>query len=507
MSSNLPPLIERYLDEVLVRAAAPLVLSFARDWTLRAAYGDAAHYGLDSARPETGLAVVRDLFLGIAEDEAQAFAFVELPGGRSAHVHRVPEGDGFHVLLIDATADTARQRAVQQLGNQAEIASHEKSRALSKLKRVRTELEAQRAQLEEAVALKSAMLASLSHEFRTPLTSVFGYLHLLERRHAQDTASHAPLRAVRRAATHLFALSENLLEYARRDSGGSLVSAGPVDLNRLAEDIRDLFSAMAAEQKLAFAVRADITGGAPPISDELKLRQILINLVSNAVRYAAQGRVEVRVQWDGQRIGLHVEDTGVGIAPEYHEAIFEPFNRKLPRGSKGAGLGLSIVRGLAHKLGGSVRLDSAAGQGARFHVDLPSLPPDGLNAPAPAVAQLKPRRGGHALIADDDADVRMLVQAMLSELGYSVYPVGNANDAFQYAIAHNPDLVVVDVQMPGLSGNAAAYRLRAAGYRGRIIALSATPTAEARDASLAAGVDVYLTKPVNLDQLVNAVSV
>ena len=235
------------------------------------------------------------IMMGIADDEAQAFAFVELPGGRSAHVHRVPEGDGFHVVLIDATADTARQRAVQQLGNQAEIASHEKSRALSKLKRVRSELEAQRTQLEEAVALKSAMLASLSHEFRTPLTSVFGYLHLLERRHAQDTASQAPLRAVRRAATHLFALSENLLEYARRDSGGSLVNAGPVDLQRLAEDIRDLFAALAAEQKLEFAVRADVAGGAPPISDELKLRQMLINLVSNAVRYAAQGRVEVRV--------------------------------------------------------------------------------------------------------------------------------------------------------------------------------------------------------------------
>ena len=508
MIGHLPPLVERYLDDVLVVAAAPLALSFDREWKLVGAVGDASHYGLDTARPERGLSVLRDLFLGLEPSEPQAFPYVELPGGKSAHVHLLPDGDRFHVVLLDASADTARQRSLQQLGNEAAIASHERGRALRKLKKVHTELEAQAARLVEADALKDALMATLSHEFRTPLTSTFGYLHLMERSLKDDPRYSNALRAIRRASTHLLALAENLLEYARADAGGSLVQVGRVDLARMAEDLAAMFEPIAREQQLRFSMKTALATDERPQTDELKLRQILINLISNAIRYTPSGEVSVTLEFDGKRIRAIVRDTGVGIAPEHQRAIFEPFNRTVPRGSKGAGLGLSIARSLAEQLGGAITLESALGSGSTFRVDLPAPPPAGVTIQLPAAdAAIAPRRGGHALLADDDPDVRELLRVLMKEAGFSVYAVGNAPDAFEYATKHAPDLCVVDVQMPGLSGNAAVYKLRSSGYRGRVITLSATPTADARAAALAAGADAFLTKPVDVEQFVRLLAV
>ena len=499
MNRTLPPLVEQYLEDVLFGAAAPLALTFDRDWNLTGYSGHPVHYGLDVAHPESSLAVLRDLFLGIALGEPQAFPYVELPGGKSAHVHLIPDGNGFHLVLLDATADTARQRTLQQLGNVAELASHERGRAIKKLKKVRTELEAQAARLEEADQLKGALMATLSHEFRTPLTAIFGYLHLLQRGLGEDERTVHPMRAIKRSAMHLFALAENLLEYARDDAGGSLVQVARIDLARLGDELRDMFAAIAQEQQLSFSVTAGAAHEA--YGDDLKLRQILINLISNALRYTSRGGVAVQLTCDGRKVRASVHDTGVGIAPEHHKAVFEAFNRTVPRGSKGAGLGLSIARGLAERMGGTLTLESQVGKGSTFTLDLPSPPTsanvtlaDESDATAPA------RRGGTALLADDDDGVRELLAVLLADAGYTVYKVGNASDAFQYALAHQPDLCVIDVQMPGLSGNAAVFKMRANGYRGRVLTLSATPTADARAAALAAGADAFVTKPIDVAQ-------
>ncbi len=134
--------------------------------------------------------------------------FVELSSGRSAHIHLIADGDGFHVLLLDAEDSRIRQRLQQQLGNEAVLAGHEKTKAISRLREIRSELERQRATLEEANALKNALIATLSHEFRTPLTSIFGYLHLLDRRGGDGAHAPKALSAIRRNATYLFTLAE-----------------------------------------------------------------------------------------------------------------------------------------------------------------------------------------------------------------------------------------------------------------------------------------------------------
>jgi two-component system, sensor histidine kinase len=504
--------VDHYLRRTLVDRAHPVVLSLDAEWQLRDVQGDADYWGLSSDTQmvevrEQHLQMIRDLFVGIDLSVEQNLLFVELPDGQFANIHMVPEGDGLHVVLLDARTEAERQRVSQQLGNDAELAGQEKNRAINRLKQIRTELERQRERLEEANALKNAFIATLSHEFRTPLTSIFGYLHLLERRLSGDAATQHSLRAIRRGATHLFGLAENLLEYGRSESGRSRLNPTRLELRQLAEDLRVMFMPLAQEEGLTLVVEYEALP-LPLIHDEVRVRQIMINLISNAIRYTPRGSVAAMLRWDGATLQLSVTDTGIGIPDEMKAIVFKPFNTGGQQGSKGAGLGLSIVKRLVDHMHGSIELASVLGEGTRFSVSLPPLGstiPDSERGPRQVDDPESWLIGGTALVVDDDDDIRDLVRTLLEDMGFRVHTAADANGAFDAAMQLRPDVTIVDVQMPGLSGNAAVFRLRAHDYNGRIISLSADDTLEARQAALAAGSDLYLTKPINIEHFVRAV--
>jgi len=497
----LPQTVEMYLRAYFFERTRPLLLSFGPDWTLRDVQGDASLFGIDVDAPDGGLSELKDLFLGVPVDGDHDLSFVELSGGRSAHIHRVADTDGFHLLLLDAEDARGRQRTQQQLGNEAVLAGHEKNKAISRLREIRSELERQRATLEEANALKNALIATLSHEFRTPLTSIFGYLHLLDRRGGDGAHTVQALNAIRRNATYLFTLAENLLEYGRGESG-ALLCAVAIDLRALAHDIEEMIRPLAEDKGLQFSVSVDVVDAAPALFDEVRVRQIAINLLSNAVRYTARGEIGAMLAWQDGRLRIEIRDTGIGISPEFQASVFKPFNRGGQSGSKGAGLGLSIVRRLIEQMHGTMTLESQLGSGTRFVIDLPPLEP---------VAAVADSRGGAALwvhdrdvlVVDDDPDIAQLLEALLLDLGFRVRIAADAAGAIAEARRLPPDVLLIDVEMPGLSGNAAVYQLRSQGYQGRIVTLSATSTAEAREASLRAGADHYLTKPLNVEQFVS----
>lgn len=499
VDATLPAVVQAYLRAVLVDRAHLLLLSFSTDWTLRGAHGDAAFYGF---APETaeGLRPLQDLFVGLPLDHDQDIPFVELGNGRSAHVHLVADGPGFHLLLLDAEDARSHERAQQQLVHEAVIAGHAKSKAIGKLKDIRSELERQRASLEEANALKNALIATLSHEFRTPLTSIFGYLHLLERRFDADATSEQALQAVRRNATYLFTLAENLLEYGRGEAGGGLLNPVEVNLAALVDDAEAMFLPLAEAKGIVFRatlVRDDAT---TPRFDEVKLRQIVINLLSNAVRYTAHGEISLALIWRERMLEVEVRDSGIGIAPEFLDNVFKPFNRGGQSGSKGAGLGLSIVRRLIEQMHGTLTLESELGRGTCFRIALPSIATVAFGvADEAGEAALRGRR---VLVVDDDPDVGQLLEVLLADLGFEVELLDNATAAIEKALREPPAVLLIDVELPGLSGNAAVFKLRAQAYRGQIVALSANATADARDASLRAGANHYLTKPLNLERFV-----
>ncbi|HEU4665914.1 MAG TPA: ATP-binding protein [Dokdonella sp.] len=498
VDANWPPVVQAYLRAVLVDRAHLLLLSFAPGWRLLAMQGDPAFYGLSPDTPG-GLRPLRDLFIGLPLDRDQDIPFVELENGRSAHVHLVADGDGYHLLLLDAEEARSRERAQQQLVHEAVIVGHAKSKAIGQLRDIRDELGRQRSSLEEANALKNALIATLSHEFRTPLTSIFGYLHLIERRAIADPAAAQALQAIRRSATYLFALAENLLEYGRDDAGGALLNPVDVDLGALLADIEEMFAPLAEAKGIRFRATLAADDATTPRFDEVKLRQIVVNLLSNAVRYTAQGEISLAFAWHERSLVVDVRDSGIGIAPEFMTQVFKPFNRGAQAGRNGAGLGLSIVRRLVEQMHGSLALESEPGKGTHFRIELPSV------AVIPGGAVVPTLCGRRALVVDDDADVAQLLEVLLQDLGFEVGVLGDAASAIVRAMDDPPDLLLVDVELPGLSGNAAVYRLRAQGYRGPIVSLSANATADARDASLRAGANHYLTKPLNLERFVAVV--
>lgn len=505
MIGSMPPLVAGYLQETLIQAADPLLLSFAPDWTLTGAAGDATRFG---AQPAQLAAQLRDVFIGMPLDELQVLPYMDLGHGRRAHLHLLPDKGGFHVVLLDAEGEAAQRQKVQQLGNQAQLASQEKTKALRSLKRAHATVEAQRDSLEEAGALKDALIATLSHEFRTPLTAIFGYIHLLEKGRFDEQTRAAPLRSLRRATTHLYALAENLLEYARAPQGGSIVTPQALAPHELVDDLRGIFAPIAESAGLGFEVGVSVEEGARFVTDPVKLRQVLINLVSNGIRYTQRGRVRVQLAVTRHELVATVEDTGIGIPAEFRPKLFKAFERADARVRGGAGLGLAITRRLVDQLGGTIAVESETGRGTQFRVVLPSLArlvsaaesaAQREAARAAAVEAAPPRGNGRALVADDDPDLREILRGLLAELGYEVHLAGNANDAYEGVYAHSPSLLVIDLQMPGLPGSATVFRLRAEGYHGRIVMLSATPTEDAREAARKSGADRFLTKPIDVE--------
>jgi signal transduction histidine kinase/ActR/RegA family two-component response regulator len=501
-TTTLPTAVEDYLRSTLIDCAHPLLLSFNANWELRDLQGDAAFYGIDLGDHARGARELQDLFIGLPLDDSQDIPFVELASGRCAHVHLVADGAVLHVLLLDAEREHGRRRAQQQMGNEALLASHQKSKAIGKLREIRSELERQRARLEEADALKNALIATLSHDFRTPLTSIFGYLHLLEHHVGDDTNSPQAVQAIRRNATYLFTLAENLLEYGRGESAAALLIPVEVDLAALAADIDAMFRPLAEDKDLAFHVDLALDDATAPLFDDTRLRQVVINLLSNAVRYTTSGEIALCIEWRAGVLRIRVRDSGIGISSEYRDSVFKPFNRGGQAGSKGAGLGLSIVQRLVTQMHGSLELDSKPGQGSCFSIELPSL---GRAAQTSSEhnAAASPGVGRSVLVVDDDPDIAQLLEVLLTEAGFRVQVVGSAAAALAEAPRVLPDVLLIDVELPDLSGNAVVFQLRARGYGGRIVTLSATATTDARDASLRAGADFYLTKPLNIDQFVN----
>ncbi|HEX5724246.1 MAG TPA: GAF domain-containing sensor histidine kinase [Longimicrobiaceae bacterium] len=272
-------------------------------------------------------------------------------------------------------AEEARRASEEALA-EAEAASDEARVAAEQADALREEAEAARRQAEEASAAKSAFLATMSHEFRTPLNAILGFADLLDAGVAGPltVGQRGQLARMSAAGRHLVGLIEGILSFSRLNAGREEVRLEPADLCGLVRQTAEIVLPLAVSRGLALHVR---TPQAPAVvaTDEGKVRQIVMNLLSNAVRFTDAGEVSVELELDGGAAVLRVRDTGIGIAPEHAERIFEPFSQvtqTLTRHRGGTGLGLAVTRQLAHLLGGDVQLASAPGQGSTFTVRLPA---------------------------------------------------------------------------------------------------------------------------------------
>ena len=383
----------------------------------------------------------------------------------------------------------------------------------------RAQARAERAQekAEAANRAKSAFLASMSHELRTPLNAILGFSGLLRHDAKLSKDQRQTLDLITRSGEHLLGLINDVLDMAKIESGRAVVDNAPFDLGTLVRDVTDLMRGRAGEQNLD--LRLDQSSEFPRFvrADAAKLRQILLNLVGNAIKFTPQGGVTLRLSArpdatpQRQRLIVEVVDTGIGIAAADQARVFEPFVQVgNPALQKGTGLGLTITRQQVELMGGRISLESTPGQGSLFRVEIPV---DRVDAAEIAVAKLDQGRvlglapgqpGYRILIVEDEMANWLLLRQLLEGTGFSQVRVAEDGAAgVEMFRTWQPHLIWMDIRMPIMDGLEAARRIRALeGGRGvKIVALTASVFQEERDNVLAAGMDDFIRKPYRPEEI------
>jgi len=364
---------------------------------------------------------------------------------------------------------------------------------------------------EAANNAKSRYLAGLSHELRTPLNVLLGYAQLLSQDQELPARQRETLAIVKRNGEHLADLIEGLLEISKIEAGRVTLQRDEFNLKAILQQLVDMFQMQANQKGIKFHY---ITQESVPdyvAADKQRFRQILINLISNAIKYTAQGSIIFEVSYRSQVASFSITDTGVGISQENQELIFKPFEQVRNSHSQavgGTGLGLTISRSLAELMGGEITLASTLGQGSTFTFRL-MLSSISRKQSEPEYAKTKAigydGSRQHILVVDDDENQRRLMHDLLSPLGFTFFSAADANEGFDILEKNHIDLILLDVQMPVMNGWAMLKQLRESRYLMPIIMVSAN----ARDAEFnlqAEGYhNDYIAKPVNLDTLLGKI--
>ncbi len=377
---------------------------------------------------------------------------------------------------------------------------------------------------EQASLAKNEFLANVSHELRTPLNGVLGMLQLLqmsdltrEQRDCVETANFS--------SNSLLRVISDILDFSRAEAGKMELRRQPFSLAQVLSNALDIFTHDARHKQLDFALHVEPTVPSLLMGDDARLRQIIFNVVGNAIKFTEEGRVHVHCSMlprsfkGNASIYITVEDTGIGIPEDKLGYIFQAFTQldgSSTRAYSGTGLGLGIVRRLVALLDGSICVESTVGQGTVMHISLPfELPPSLLPVAAPDSAGIRPSsRPLRILVAEDDPVSQVAVRGMLMRLGHKVFCVENGSLALESLARDDFDCLLSDIQMPVMSGTELLRRIledRASGTMRKnsaipVIALTAHAMAGDRERFLAAGFDEYVAKPIVIVELQKALS-
>ena len=360
---------------------------------------------------------------------------------------------------------------------------------------------------EAANQAKSAFLAHMSHEIRTPMNAILGYAQLLGDHPLLPPELRRAIEVIHTSGDHLLDLINDVLDLSKIEAGHMELQSTDFDLGRLIKELATLFELRCQEKGLGW--RVEQTGAAWLVrGDENKLRQVLVNLLGNAIKFTDEGEVVLRVEArEAVAYYFEVQDTGPGISPQQQEEIFAPFQQGvLGLREGGTGLGLTIARRHMELMGGQLQVESALGQGARFFFSLELTP-----AQAPVVGQPETRYGRvvrlaagqapHLLIVDDVATNREILAQILERIGAQVRQAQSGEEGLEVARQTRPDLVLMDIRMPGIGGLEAMRRLRQEYGDLPVVAVSASVMEHQKQYYLRSGFDAFIDKPFRVEDL------
>ncbi|PID43888.1 MAG: histidine kinase [Gammaproteobacteria bacterium] len=412
-------------------------------------------------------------------------------------------------------------RAVEQEGDQpllleGSLVDITEEKEKEKLEKERQQDRIHRKVAEASAKAKTRFLANMSHEIRTPLTAIIGYSESMLDDTMSEQEKKSSLTTVIRSGKHLLELINDILDHSKIDANKLEVEIVPVSVVEILDEVKDYLQSRVQEKGLEFTIQYDFPLPETIQTDPTRLKQILLNLCSNAIKFTDRGsiRITVRCDQDEEKILVRVVDTGIGLKPEQMSHLFDPFAQATPsitREYGGTGLGLNISRRLAELLGGTIRVSSTYGQGSEFELSI-ATGKTGSTRLIRNAGELKkrqtsvqaleiPKLKGRILYAEDNVVNRKLIEILVTKTGATLKTAVNGAEALKMTSDEQFDLILMDIQMPIMDGKDATIAIRKSGNTTPIVALTANIMAEDIREYKEAGCNDCLSKPVDKKRL------
>ncbi|MBK6962964.1 MAG: PocR ligand-binding domain-containing protein, partial [Bacteroidales bacterium] len=466
--------------------------------------------------------------------EKKAGKMIQIAQENGSHrfdwMHRRPDGVDFWVEVVltvinigrneliyttwrDITKRKLADQELRQTNDKLAILNLEYLQLNEEFARKNEELKIAIDKAEEADRLKSAFLANMSHEIRTPMNGILGFAELLQTPGLPHSDVVSFVEIINTCSSQLMALINDIIDISKIEAGQITINSGKVSLRKLMAEVYSIALKSPYCKVDIIAHNLSDTNDVVVIGDDIRLRQILLNLISNAMKFTKKGKVEFGYHLNDGFIALYVKDTGIGIDPENHELIFRRFRQvdsSASREQGGTGLGLAICKALTEQMGGRIRVESTLRNGAEFWVEIPFtiIETDTVESNTElSLAEISYRWSNKVVLVAEDEDTNFtLIKMMLKSTSCKIIRVLNGQEAVEKALGLKPDLVLMDLKMPVMNGFDATRLIKESMPDLPVIAQTAFALSDDRVKALNAGCDHYISKPITKKALLNALS-